>query len=245
MYAALRQEILKIALFTMLGVTTLSTPVLAQQGPARFTEDSLQRFWLSAGLGGAAVHSVASAPSADRNGIAASIDVGYRFSPQWGMGFEYGVVAPTSGCTVWQCAGSVGGFAPNFTRALAFGEYRPRHSRWRFRAGAGVSRFCYSHHWSESAWGWGDTLEVLISAIVDEDYDDDGQRSGAWRCDGRTKALGAAVSMGYDWPIKDGAPVSMGVRLTAETARFGGTPAIGLPGFRHRALMLSLHLNIN
>ncbi|MEO6080605.1 MAG: hypothetical protein ABIQ86_12595 [Steroidobacteraceae bacterium] len=245
MYADLRQGILKTALFTMAGITALSMPALAQHGPMRLTEAPTQRWWLSAGLGGAAVHSAASAPSAGRNGIAASIDLGYRFSPQWGMGFEYGVVAPLSGCTVWECAGSTGEFSPNFTRMLAFGEYRPRRSGWRFRAGAGVSGFCYSHHWSDSAWGWGDTLEVLFSAIVDEEYKDDGRRDGAWRCDGRTKALGGAVSMGYDWPAKNRAPVSMGVRLSVEAARFEGTPAIGLPAFRHRALMLTLHLNAN
>jgi hypothetical protein len=69
--------------------------------------------------------------------------------------------------------------------------------------------------------------------------------SGGYRCDARMKALGGVVSVGYNWPVARGAPVAVGLRLTAEAANFGATQAIGLPAFRHRAVMLTLHLNIN
>jgi hypothetical protein len=37
----------------------------------------------------------------------------------------------------------------------------------------------------------------------------------------------------------------MGVRLSAEAARFSGSPASGMPAFGHRAVMLTLHLRVN
>jgi len=57
--------------------------------------------------------------------------------------------------------------------------------------------------------------------------------SGGYRCDARMNALGGVVSVGYDWPVAANAPLSMGLRLSAETADFRDTPAIGLPAFRH------------
>lgn len=221
-------------------------PALAQGAQQPPGDEWLSRWWVSAGLGSAVVQSGKPAPSAGRSGLSASVDVGYRHNAEWGLGFEYALVAPLAGCTVWDCAASLGDFAPNFTRLMAFAEYRPQPSGWRFRAGTGVSRFCYQRHWSESAWGWGDALELVISGLLDDDYvDDPASRSGAWRCDGRAKALGAMVSLGYDWRVHRSSPLSMGWRLTAEAANFDRTPAIGLPAFRHRAVMLSLQLNIN
>jgi hypothetical protein len=207
---------------------------------------SFRPWWISVGGGGADLRTHAAAPYAGRNAWGGSIDFGYRFSPQWGLGFEFGAVAPVSGCPDFECATSIADFAPSFTRMFAFGEFRPRNSGWRFRAGAGVSRFCHHRYWSESAWSWADTLDVVVSGLLDEgpEYETFGG-SGAWRCDARVKALGGAVSMGYDWAVARDSPLSMGVRLSAEAANFGATPVIGLPAFRHRAVMLTLHLNIN
>ncbi len=204
-----------------------------------------QRWWLGAGIGGADVRSLAPAPSAGRRAVAASVDFGYRLTPQWGLGFEFGTTVPVDGCADWQCAGTADRFAPAFTRMLAFGEFRPRDSGLSLRAGAGVSRFCYSRHWSGSAWSWGDTLGALLTGLLEDEPDVTTDGSGAYRCDARMKALGGAVSLGYDWPVRAGAPVSVGLRLTAEAAGFGATPAIDLPAFHHRALMLTLHLSIN
>jgi hypothetical protein len=233
-------------LFVVLaGLLAWSASVHAQ-GAGQWKDDPGSAWWLSVGAGGADVRSLSPAPSAGRGGVAASIDFGYRFTPQWGLGFEFGAVAPTSGCPDWECAGTVAEFAPSFTRMFAFGEFRPRDTGWRFRAGAGVSRFCHHRYWSSSAWSWGDTLDVMLSGLLDvgPEYETYGG-SGAWRCDARVNALGGAVSMGYDWPVAEGSPVSVGVRLSAEAANFDATPSIGLPAFRHRALMLTLHLNIN
>ncbi len=187
------------------------------------------RWWVSGGLGGASFSTPVPAPSARRKAIAASIDFGYRLTPELGLGLEFGTTVPVDGCAGWECAGSAAEFAPAFTRMFAFGEFRPRDSGWRFRAGAGVSRFCYSRHWSDSAWGWGDTLDVMLTTLLEDDPVDTFGGSGGYRCDARMKALGGAVSMGYDWPVKDGAPLSVGLRLTAEAANFGRTPVIDLP----------------
>jgi hypothetical protein len=239
MYSTVRRSSLNALLVMLAGFAAWSAPATAQ-------DESGSRWWLGAGLGGASVNSLAPAPSAGRHALAASVDFGYRLTPQWGLGFEFGAVAPVAGCKDWACAGTASAFAPNFTRLFAFSEFRPRDSGWRFRAGAGASRFCFSRHWSDSAWGWGDTFDVILSAMLDNDSDTETfGGSGGWRCDARMKALGGAVSVGYDWPVSRGAPVAVGLRLSAEAANFGATPAIGLPGFRHRAVMLTLHLNIN
>jgi hypothetical protein len=221
------------------AMVALSGPVFAQE------DDPAQGWWLGVGVGASSVKSLVPAPSAGRDALVASIDLGYRVTPQWGLGLEFGAVVPVDGCKDWQCAGTPAAFAPSFTHTMAFGEFRPRDSGWRIRAGAGLSRFCYSRHWSSSAWSFGDTLDVLLAVALDGDADETFGGGGAWRCDARMKALGGAVSVGYDWPVAEGEPVSVGLRLSAEAANFGPTPAIGLPGFKHRALMLTLHLNIN
>jgi hypothetical protein len=245
MNATLGRNSLRSLLVVLAGLLACSATANAQSGGSR-DDDYRLPWWLSVGAGGADVRTLSPAPSAGRNALAASIDFGYRFTPQWGLGFEFGAVVPTSGCPDWECASSVAEFAPSFTRMFAFGEYRPRNSGLRFRAGAGVSRFCHHRYWSTSAWSWGDTVDVMLSGLLDvgPEYETFGG-SGAWRCDARMNALGGSVSMGYDWPVAEGSPVSMGVRLSAEAANFDATPSIGLPAFRHRALMLTLHLNIN
>jgi hypothetical protein len=222
------------------AVLAICAPVFAQ------SSEPAPGLWLGAGLGAASVKSMYPAPSAGRDALAASADLGYRFTPHWGLGMEFAAVVPVDGCADWQCAGSPAVFAPTFTRITAFGEFRPGHSGWRLRAGAGASRFCYSRHWSDSAWSIGDTLGLLLTAALDGDVDEGSDSgSGAYRCDARMRALGGVVSVGYDWPVSANRPITAGLRLTAEAANFGATPAIGLPAFRHRAVMLTLHVNIN
>lgn len=230
---------MKSALVVMLaGLAVWSMPALAR--------DEAGSWWLGVGLGAASVDSPEPAPSAGRGALAASIDFGHRFTPQWGLGLEFGAVVPKDGCPDWECPSTATGFAPNITSMFAVGEFRPHGSRWRLRAGAGVSRFCYRSHWSDSAWNWVDTLDVLLAALLDDVPDAETfSGGGAYRCDARRKALGGSLSVGYDWPLSARAPVSMGLRLRAEAASFEAAPAVGLPAFKHRVLMLTLHLNIN
>jgi hypothetical protein len=225
-------------------IAAASTPAFAQQTYAEDQEFLRNRWWLSAGLGGGSVNSRAPAPAAQRSAFAANIDFGYRLSPQLGLGFDAGVVVPGDGCAQWECAASPAEFAPHFTHMRVFAEYRPLHSGWRFRAGAGAARFCYRSHWSESAWSWVDTVGAVLALLVDDYASNEtvGGGSGAYRCDARNAAFSGAVSAGYDWPASG--PVSMGLRLTAEAANFRTTPVIGLPAFRHRAVMLTLHVNV-
>jgi hypothetical protein len=222
------------------AIAAVSAPVFAENG------DDAAGWWLGAGMGVGSLKSLAPAPSAGRDAVAASFDLGYHLTPQWGLGMEFAALVPMDGCLDWQCAATPASFAPSFTRITGFGEYRPDDSGWRIRAGAGVSRFCYSRHWSSSAWSIGDTLDLLLAAALDDDqYGETLGGSGAYRCDARMKALGGVLSVGYDWPVSPNRPVSVGLRLSAEAANFGPTPALGLPAFRHRALMMTLHLNIN
>lgn len=229
----------KMLLFVLAGLVAWPAAAVADDRDLQVAPG----WWLGVGVGAAAVHSPAPAPAANREGLTGSIEVGYRFTPRWGVGVDFGAVAPVRGCADWDCAnGSPGHFAPNFTHVFGFGEFRPRNSGWRLRASAGISRFCYSRYWSDSAWSWGDFAMLLL----DDDYlYDTVSGSGAYRCGARTRALGGALTVGYDWAVSRTAPVSTGVRLTAEAADFGSTPAIALPGFRHRALTLTLHLNFN
>ena len=200
--------------------------------------------WLGADLGTGGVSSSAPAPSADRQGLAASLDLGYHVTPNWGLGVELGTLLPTSGCADWPCRDPNAKFSPGFSRSLAFTEFRPRGSHWRLRAGAGESRFCYSRHWSNSAWSLGDTLNVVLVVVFDEQTDvGDYSGSGAYVCDRKASALAFSASLGYDWAPSD-SPVSVGWRLSTEGANFHSTPA-GMPAFHHRAVMLTLHLAIN
>ncbi len=224
-----RARALLSALFLFLPLPALCAP----------DEMSMQRFWAGVGIGGGVVKSVDPAPSAGRHGLDGSIEVGFRLTPSWGLGMELGALAPVSGCRDLGC-GEVADFAPTFNRLMAFGEFRPRNSGLRLRAGVGMSRFCLARHWDHDAWSLFDTLLL----VFDEDHIYS-EGSGAFRCDAARRAVGGAVSVGYDWQAGRNAPVWLGVRLSAEAARFSESPGAGLPAFRHRAVMLSLHLRVN
>lgn len=201
-----------------------------------------QRFWAGAGLGGGAVKSLSPAPAAGSDFIAASIEVGYRLQRQWGVGLELGAIGPLSGCEEWDCGTSPESFAPNFSRLIAFGEYRPVDSGLRVRAGFGVSRFCYERHWNEEGWS---PVDFLL-ALIDDNYlaTADGG-SGNWDCKASRHALGGSVSIGYDWRVNRNAPLYMGWRLSAEGANYSASRSIGVPKFRHRAVMFTLQMQVN
>jgi hypothetical protein len=209
-------------------------------GSAGRDEPPFERFWAGVGVGGGNVKSLAPAPSAGRGGVDGSIEVGYRVTPNWGLGMELGALAPLSGCRDLGCGDASADFAPTFSRLMAFGEFRARNSGLRLRAGVGMSRYCYARHWDGDAWSLFDTLLL----VFDEGHIYS-EGSGAWLCDGARRAFGGSVSVGYDWQARPDAPVWLGVRLSAEAARFSASPAVGLPAFRHRAVMLSLHLRVN
>lgn len=201
-----------------------------------------RRVWVGAGLGGGKVKSQAPSPAAGSGFVSASVEVGYRLQRNWGIGMELGAIGPTSGCEEWNCGSSPASFAPNFSRLMAFGEYRPRDSGLRIRAGFGASRFCYERSWDGNAWSPFD----FVMALIDDNYllaADGG--SGAWRCDRSRHALGGSVSVGYDWRVDRGSPLLMGVRLSAEGANYPETRRIDVPKFRHRAVTLSLQMQLN
>lgn len=219
-------------------LSALPLQAAAQQSMAGAHSRVAPAPWAGVSLGGGTFQSLAPAPAAGRDAIAASLEVGYRFTPSVGVGLELGTIAPLGGCAEWGCGNSSAAFAPGFSRLFAFGEYRGRNSGWNVRAGFGLSRFCYQRHWSPHAWSWIDTLNLVLT-------DEDTGGTGAWRCDARRMALGGSVSVGYDWPKQTRSHLSMGVRLSAEAANYADSPDIGLPAFRHRAVILSLHLNLN
>lgn len=229
----------------LIGTLCMLTWALSAQAQQAKNEAPLPGWWVSAGLGSAGFGTDAFAPATGRQGAAATFDLGYRFTPSWAFGLEFGAVMPSGGCASWECAGSVEHFSPDFTRVHAFTEYRPRQTGWRLQAGVGVSRFCYSSHWSDSAWSWADTLDSLLLMINGDSLQGTVGGSGGNRCDARRSAVGGMVALGYDWRLATEAPLSFGVRLSGEAARFSETPQIGLPAFRHRAVMLTLHLNLN
>jgi len=211
----------------------------------RFDEEQAAPWWVDVGVGGANLSSPGPAPGIDQGGLAASLDFGLRFTPHWGLGLEFGAVAPSHGCAAWQCEVSAPEFAPAFTRLFAVSEFRPGHSGWRLRAGAGLSRYCYRAHWSSTAWSWTDTLDMALLLLGDGPLDGRIDGSGGYLCDAHKNALGGAVSVGYDWRVSTRAPVSMGVRLSAEAADFSARGPDDLPALRHRAVMLTLHLKFD
>ena len=229
-----------------MAAVILSWPVASPAGHLATSGQGAQAgWWLGAGLGGARVRSLGPAPAAGRAAMDASLDFGYRFNRQLGLGFELGTLVPAGGCRDWNCAASPAQFAPTFTRMQAFGELRPPDGRWYVRAGVGVSKFCYSHRWSDSGWSWADSVHLALLWLADEPVDETISGTGATRCDARARAAGGTVAVGYDWPVSPRSPVSVGMRLSAEAANFGATPAIGVPAFRHRAVMLSLRVSVN
>jgi hypothetical protein len=220
----------------------LLCPAMAGAQAGYYPHDfETEGYWLGVGLGGGAVKSTAPAPSAGRDAFGASVDAGVRITPEWGLGIEYGVVAPGGGCGGHHCTPASPDFAPDFTRWFLVGEYRPPGADrgWRLRAGVGVSNMCYRHYrTTQSAW------ERFLEALLFDDYDDDYDTDRTyWSCKSLS-ALGGAVSLGYQWELED-THSSIGLQLRAEGANFAASSKAGTPAFRHRAVMLQVQFNIN
>lgn len=216
------------------GLVAGALPAGAQNAASQYDAAPI---WLGVGLGHGSFRSLQPAPSAGRQALVASIEVGHRLNRDWGAGLEMSGLLPFTGCNQWDCSDSPAGFAPNFGRFSAFAEYRPGRTGLRLRAGLGMSRFCYRSHWSDTAWSWLDTLVLLT---LDEDHD---YGTGAMRCDAAQRSLGGSVSVSYDWALQR-TPATLGLRLSAEAANFKGEPDVNMPSFRHRAVMLSLHFTL-
>lgn len=224
---------------SLLLASLLLWPAFAAAQSGYYPEDfEAERYWLGVGLGGGAVKSAAPAPAADRNAFGASIDVGIRITPQWGVGLEYGVVAPFGGCGGHHCTPDTPGFAPDFTRWFLIGEYRPPGADrgWRLRAGVGVSSMCYRYYRTEAS-DW----EEFLEAILFDDYDDDHRTH--WSCKSLS-TLGGSLSLGYQWELEDRGS-SIGLQLRGEAANFGASTRAGTPAFRHRAVVLQIQFNLN
>lgn len=201
-----------------------------------YNEAEFAGWWLGVGLGTGSITSSAPAPSAQRDGFAANLDFGYRLTPSWGLGFEIGIIAPAGGCGARYCAPTDPQFAPNFAHWFGVSEWRPGNAGWRIRASAGLSTMCYDYYHSDNP-GWATFWNVVLFGDVQVGS------VGSTRC--RTlDALGAAVSVGYQWPLGESG-TSMGLQLRGEAANFAASSEAGLPAFHHRALMLLLQMNLN
>ena len=220
-------------------VGALLAPALAT-ADTRFHERDFDahRHWLGFGLGYGSIGSDSPAPSADRKVISGSIETGYRLTPEWGLGVEFGVVAPTTGCDGKGCTALLPDFAPNFTRWFLLGEYRPGDSGMSIGLGAGLSLMCYRYYETDR-WTWGQ----VVAALVFGD-DGDGARGRATGCK-RLGAFGASASIGYQWSLGEDEPATLGLRLRGETAKFAASPKANTPEFRHRAVMMQLQLIFN
>lgn len=224
----------------------LLSPVLAHAAHSPYDDDVLapEPFWLSMGFGSGTVNSLAPAPSAGRDAFSFSVDAGMRLTPEWGAGLEFGVVAPSGGCTGHHCTPSVPDFAPAFTHWFLIGEYRSPYDRHlRLRAGLGVSNMCYSYYKAQGS-AWEEILEFL-AILLSDDYDpgDFDHHGTHWACRSLS-ALGGSVSVGYQWQLGRSRS-SVGLQLRAEAAHFAASSKAGTPAFRHRAVMLQVQLNLN
>jgi len=210
----------------------LLCPALA--AAAGYQVDPEPPVWVGMGLGTGKVVSAAPAPSADHHGFVFSLDVGYRFNPQLGLGLEFGVIAPYHGCHRLGCTATSTDFAPGFHHWFAIGEFRPSNTGWRLRAGAGISTMCYEYYKSRES-----AFEKLINVFLGGDVSTNYSIS----CNS-LKAFGAGASIGYQWPVGRAAG-SVGVQLRGETAKYAASAKAGTSAFRHRGVALQLQLNFN
>ncbi|MEJ0099649.1 MAG: hypothetical protein WDO12_07905 [Pseudomonadota bacterium] len=199
-------------------------------------EDPWTRGWLAIGVGSGSIASAGPAPSASRDAFAFSIDTGYRINRQWGLGLEYGVLAPNGGCGGHHCTPADPDFAPDFSHWFLLAEQRPGDGGLRVRAGVGVSSMCYRYYRARDS-GWHRFWQALI---FDDDQD---EGSISWHCKS-LHALGAAASIGYQWALPDSLS-SVGLQLRGEAANFAESSTAGTPAFHHRAVMLLVQFDIN
>jgi hypothetical protein len=222
----------------LLGAVLFPALAGAQSGNPRDDFED-HRFWADLALGGGSITSARPAPSADRDVISGNIDVGLRIHPEWGLGTEFGVIGPTSGCGGrTECNPRRPDFAPNVTRWFLIGEYRPGDRGMQLRVGAGPTWMCYRYYeTSTSAWD-----KLLNALFLGDDGSAKPERSIGCK---HLRALGASVSVGYQWQLGEDAPASIGLQLRGEAANFGANSKAGTPAFHHRALMMQVQLSIN
>ena len=218
------------ALPVLLG--SLLCPLMANADGYELDPES--SFWVSGGLGAGQVVSGSHAPSADRSGFTLNIDVGRRFNSQWGLGLEFGAIAPSGGCDGLSCTTASPDFAPSFSHLFAVGEYRPANSGWRLRGGAGLSSMCYSWYKSHV-----NAFEKFINVLLGEDDPTD----YSVRCRNLT-ALGISAAVGYQFSFPD-SHTSLGLQLRGEAANYSASAKAGLPAFHHRAVVLLAVLSFN
>jgi hypothetical protein len=218
----------------VLLVGLLLCPVLAG-AQTRYNVD--QPFWLGVGIGGGRVNSDAPAPSAGHDTFAFTIDAGMRITPQWGIGLEYGRIAPGGGCGGHRCTPADHDFAPDFSHWFLLAEHRSgEDGAMRLRAGLGISGMCYHFYKTGNASFW----EVLLAVVIADESD---ATIRHWECDS-LHALGASVSLGYQWALPDSGS-SIGLQLRGEAANFKASSSAGTPKFRHRAVTVQIQLNLN
>jgi hypothetical protein len=219
----------------------LLCPALAAAQSPYYGDDPRARGWLGVGIGGGTINSAAPAPSADHDAFSFTVDGGYRITPQWGLGLEFGMVTPNGGCGGHHCSSDSPDFAPDFSHWFLVGEHRPGDSGLRLRAGIGVTSMCYRYYRTRSS-SFERFLEALLFYDEDEYYYYDDDRTH-WDCKS-LQALGGSVSVGYQWPFPD-ARSSVGLQLRLEAANFAASATAHTPAFHHRAVTLQLQMNIN
>lgn len=202
-----------------------------------YTDEGYPGWWAGIGAGGGSITSDSQAPSADRSAFTGNIEIGYRLSRNWGLGVEYGVIAPGHGCDREGCSTTSPDFAPDFTRWFLLGEYRPDNSGLRLRASAGVSYMCYSYFTGRRS-AWNKFWDAVLFGS-DGEYDvGDTKRS----CNS-LHTMGAALSVGYQWSTEGQS--SVGLQLRGEAANYDASSKAGTPAFRHRAVMMQVQFNFN
>jgi hypothetical protein len=206
-------------------------------GQQRDDYDESIPFWAGIGFGGGSITSDGLAPSGGRDVFTGNIEIGYRISRQFGLGVEYGLIVPTSGCRGMGCSPSKPEFAPDFSRWFLMGEYRPHDGGLRLRASAGVSTMCYRYYKGRRS-----TWDRFWDAVLFGNDGDDLSNDTSRRCKS-LQALGAAVSVGYQWSLEDRG--SLGLQLRGEAANYDASARAGTPDFKHRAAMMQLQFSFN
>jgi hypothetical protein len=193
--------------------------------------------WLGIGFGSGSMESPDTAPSAGLNAFTFSLDAGVHINPQWGLGIEYGLIAPHGGCGGHHCTPAYSDFAPDFSHWFLLVEQRPGNGGLRLRGGVGVSSMCYRYYRArDSQW------EKFWDSVFFGDDDDADQNRISWHCKS-LQALGASASVGYQWSLPH-SPGSIGLQLRGEAANFAASSTAGTSAFHHRAVSLQIQLKI-
>jgi hypothetical protein len=113
------------------------------------------------------------------------------------------------------CGTDAGNRKTQFNHLFLVAEYRPRESGWRLRAGAGESEIDV-YYWD----GW----EYITNSVT---------------------TFGMGLSAGYQWRLGSDSPLSLGVRLSGETANFPARSNLGTAPVPYSATTLTVQLVFN